>query len=89
MKFLEAIIKIQKDGKPLSLSQLEKEYQDWIILMHDRYDEEMDGGEDEPVLVISPCNKKKLGITADGMKLNSFISYKFIYIWFLSLIIDR
>ena len=34
--------------------------------MHDAYDEEAECGEDEPVLVIGPCNKKKLGISADG-----------------------
>nr|XP_010915961.1 structural maintenance of chromosomes flexible hinge domain-containing protein GMI1 [Elaeis guineensis] len=72
----EAIIKIQKDGKPLNLSQLEKEYQDWIIQMHDRYDQEIDGGEDEPVLVINPCNKKKLGITSDVVRVHRAIRRK-------------
>ncbi|XP_026658564.2 structural maintenance of chromosomes flexible hinge domain-containing protein GMI1 isoform X2 [Phoenix dactylifera] len=72
----EVIIEMQKDGKPLNLSQLEKEYQDWIIQMHDRYDEELDGGEDEPVLVINPSNKKKLGITADVVRVHQAIRRK-------------
>lgn len=66
MKFVEATVKILKDGKPLSLLQLEKDYEDWIIQMHNAYDEEIECGEDEPVLVIGPCKKKQLGISADG-----------------------
>lgn len=34
--------------------------------MHDDHDEEINSGEDEPVLVISPLNKKELGISSDG-----------------------
>lgn len=46
--------------------QLEKEYEDWIIQMHVKYDEEIDGGEDEPVAVVFPRNTKKFGVSADG-----------------------
>lgn len=46
--------------------QLEKQYQDWILEMHDRYDEEVDSGEDQPTLVVIPEKNKKLGISSDG-----------------------
>lgn len=45
---------------------LEKAYQDWILRMHDRYDEEIDHGEDQPVLIVSPANKKSIRISSDG-----------------------
>lgn len=45
---------------------MEKQYQEWILQMHDSYDEEIDCGEDEPVLIINPSNKKRLGISSDG-----------------------
>lgn len=51
-------------------SQLEKKYQEWILHMHDHYDEEFGGeefcGADDPVVVVGPTNKKKLRITSDG-----------------------
>ncbi|URE42721.1 hypothetical protein MUK42_32615 [Musa troglodytarum] len=65
-EIVEVTIEILKDGKHSSTLQLEKEYRDWVIQMHDRYDEEINCGEDEPVYIIGPQNKKQLGITADG-----------------------
>ncbi|THG10123.1 hypothetical protein TEA_027988 [Camellia sinensis var. sinensis] len=62
----EVKIKIYKDGKQVTLLQLEQQYQEWIFQMHNRYDEEIDHGEDQPLLVVSPSNKKKLGISADA-----------------------
>lgn len=36
--------------------------------MHDRYDEEIDCGEDQPTfVVVGPLHKKKLGVSADGI----------------------
>ncbi|XP_042487826.1 structural maintenance of chromosomes flexible hinge domain-containing protein GMI1 isoform X2 [Macadamia integrifolia] len=69
-------VDIYRGGKPLSLSQLEKEYQDWVFQMHDGYDEEMDCGEDEPVLVVNPCNKKALGISSDVVRVHKVIRRK-------------
>jgi hypothetical protein len=46
--------------------QLEREYHDWILQMHGQYDQETEGGNDEPVIVVSPANKKALGISSDG-----------------------
>ncbi|CAL4969818.1 unnamed protein product [Urochloa decumbens] len=54
-----------KDGKLLSYNQLEKQYYDWIKEMHDKYDVEMDGGDDEPTLIINPKCKERLGISSD------------------------
>ena len=59
-------MEIYKDGKKLSLQQMEKQYQEWILEMHNIYDEESDCGEDEPVIIINPSNKKQLGISSDG-----------------------
>jgi hypothetical protein len=46
--------------------QLEREYQEWILHMHDQYDEETECGEDQPFLIVNPANKKALGISSDG-----------------------
>ncbi|KAJ8479740.1 hypothetical protein OPV22_023467 [Ensete ventricosum] len=69
----EVTIEILKDGKHSSTLQLEKEYRDWVIQMHDRYDEEINCGEDEPVHIIGPQNKKQLGITADVVRVHQAI----------------
>ena len=45
----------------LSPSQLEKEYQDWVLQMHMQYDEEVNHGEDEPVIVVSPVKREEIG----------------------------
>lgn len=52
----------------MSSSQVERDYQDWILQMHGQYDKEVDHGEDEPVLVLtpSPAKGKKIGISSDG-----------------------
>lgn len=52
----------------LTPAQLEKEYQEWMIKMHNQYDEEADAtAEDNPVIIVSPPNKKALGISKEGM----------------------
>lgn len=63
-------INIIKDGKELNLAQLEKQYIDWILKMHAEYDKEVDSGEDEPIFIVDPSNKKELGISSDGNNLN-------------------
>ena len=62
----EVNVEIYRDGKLLTPLQMEREYQDWILQMHDRYDEETDSGEDQAVLVVNPANKKALAISSDG-----------------------
>ncbi|XP_057951572.1 structural maintenance of chromosomes flexible hinge domain-containing protein GMI1 isoform X2 [Malania oleifera] len=69
-------LEIYKDEKPLSLSQLERDYQEWIFQMHDHYDEEIDCGEDQPVLVIKPTNRKGLGISSDVARVHRIIRRK-------------
>lgn len=64
--YVELTVKVYKGRESLSYPKLEKEYQDWIFLMHEKYDEEIGCGEDQPVLVLSPSNKKGLGISSDG-----------------------
>lgn len=62
-------IEISRDGKKLTACQLEKQYNDWISDMHDRYDDEIDGGLDEATIVVVSSKIKKLGIESEG-KLN-------------------
>ncbi|KAF2291896.1 hypothetical protein GH714_036024 [Hevea brasiliensis] len=62
----ETNVEISRNGKLLTPLQLEKEYQDWILQMHECYDEEVGYGEDDPVLIVSPTNKRDLGISSDG-----------------------
>ncbi|KAJ4954884.1 hypothetical protein NE237_011667 [Protea cynaroides] len=69
-------VEIYRGDKPLSLLQLEKEYQDWVFQMHDGYDEEINCGEDEPVLVLKPCNKKGLGISSDVVRVHRVMRRK-------------
>lgn len=64
-------IEIQREGRSLSLSTLEKEYQDWVLQMHEAYDEEVDTGGDTPVFVIGSENKMDFGISSDGMNIKN------------------
>lgn len=59
-------IEISRDGKHLNLAQLKREYENWILQMHERYDDEADCGEDQPVVVVSPINKKALHMSSEG-----------------------
>ncbi|PIA31345.1 hypothetical protein AQUCO_05000016v1 [Aquilegia coerulea] len=70
-------VEILRDGKPLSLSQLEKEYEEWLLQMHDKYDEEIVCGKDDPVVVfLSPHNKKGLGVSSDVVRVHKVIEKK-------------
>ncbi|KAL5567763.1 hypothetical protein UlMin_024338 [Ulmus minor] len=63
------LMEIYRGGKLLTLPQLEKEYQDWIIQMHNKYDTEVDHGEDKPTILVSPV-KGKSGISADVVRVH-------------------
>lgn len=68
-------VEIYKDGKKLSLQQMEKQYQEWILRMHK--DGESDCGEDEPIIIIlDPSNKKQLGISSDVIRVHKLIRIK-------------
>ncbi|KAJ8536892.1 hypothetical protein K7X08_035293 [Anisodus acutangulus] len=69
-------LEISNDGKKLSLLQLEKQYQDWMFQMHDRYDEEVDCGEDQPTIVIDPSHKKELGISSEVLRIHKVFKRK-------------
>ncbi|KAF5442725.1 hypothetical protein F2P56_035352 [Juglans regia] len=73
-KFVD--VEIYRDQKLLTPLQLEREYQDWILQMHDRYDQETECGEDQPVLVVSPANKKALGISSDVVRVHQVLKRK-------------
>ncbi|XP_044961503.1 LOW QUALITY PROTEIN: structural maintenance of chromosomes flexible hinge domain-containing protein GMI1-like [Hordeum vulgare subsp. vulgare] len=61
----EVSVDARKDERSLNRTQLEKQYHDWIITMHAKYDVEMDGGDDEHTVIINPSNKERLGISKD------------------------
>ncbi|KAK3229718.1 hypothetical protein Dsin_001599 [Dipteronia sinensis] len=72
----EINVEIYRAGKLLTPVQLEKDYQDWLLQMHDLYDEEINCGEDQHVLVINPKNKKTLGITSDVVRVHQVLKRK-------------
>ncbi|KAK9672435.1 hypothetical protein RND81_12G100500 [Saponaria officinalis] len=67
---------ISRDGKQLSLLQLEREYQNWILQMHSDYDEEFNCGDDEPTILINGANKEELGITSDVVRIHQAVTWK-------------
>ncbi|CAN6483423.1 unnamed protein product [Victoria cruziana] len=69
-------IEIQREGRSLSLSTLEKEYQDWVLQMHEAYDEEVDTGGDTPVFVIGSENKMDFGISSDVIRVHRVFKRK-------------
>ncbi|XP_057463870.1 structural maintenance of chromosomes flexible hinge domain-containing protein GMI1 [Actinidia eriantha] len=69
-------LEIFKDGKQVTFLQLEKQYQEWIFQMHGHYDEEIECGEDQPLLVVSPSNKKRLGISSEIVRVHKVIQRK-------------
>ncbi|KAJ0719237.1 putative histidine kinase/HSP90-like ATPase superfamily [Helianthus annuus] len=83
-------IDIRRDGKSLNLTQLDKQYQLWVREMHDKYDEEVDSGIDEAVLIVNPSNKKELHITSDGENsIFGFMCINFIILIFILLAVVR
>ncbi|XP_020206099.1 structural maintenance of chromosomes flexible hinge domain-containing protein GMI1 isoform X2 [Cajanus cajan] len=72
----DVTVVIQKSTKVLNLSQLEREYQEWILQMHSQYDEETDSGEDQPVIIVGPANKKALGISSDFIRVHQILNRK-------------
>lgn len=55
-------VEITRDGKKLSLTELQKLYHAWVSEMHDRYDVETDGGLDKPTLVVVSSRIEKLDL---------------------------
>ncbi|KAI5394106.1 structural maintenance of chromosomes flexible hinge domain-containing protein GMI1 isoform X3 [Lathyrus oleraceus] len=70
-------VEISMDTKMLTPAQLEKEYQEWMIKMHNQYDEEADAtAEDNPVIIVSPPNKKALGISKEVVRVHRILKRK-------------
>ncbi|GAU21117.1 hypothetical protein TSUD_10340 [Trifolium subterraneum] len=63
-KETDVSVEITRDTKVLTPSQLEKEYREWILHMHNDFDVEADAGdcEDTPVILVNPPNNKSLGL---------------------------
>ncbi|MCD7458066.1 hypothetical protein HAX54_037087 [Datura stramonium] len=72
----DVLVEIYKDGEKLTLLKLEKLYQDWMFQMHDRYDKEIDCGEDQPTFVFGPSHKKELGISSDVLRIHKVFQRK-------------
>lgn len=66
IEYVDIGIEVYKAEELLTPLQLEKNYQDWLLQMHELYDEEVDAGEDEPTVILSPVNKKALHVSSDG-----------------------
>ncbi|KAM6586557.1 hypothetical protein CsatA_009162 [Cannabis sativa] len=68
-------IRVYRDGKPLKNSQLERDYQHWILQMHNKYDEEVDHGEDEPILALitSPSKGKAIRKSNDVSRVHQVL----------------
>ncbi|KAK9036637.1 hypothetical protein V6N11_078631 [Hibiscus sabdariffa] len=69
-------VEIHRDGEQLTYLQLEREYLDWLLQMHHLYDEEIDSGEDQPIIVVTPLNKKALGISSDVIRVHQVLKRK-------------
>ncbi|XP_058724701.1 structural maintenance of chromosomes flexible hinge domain-containing protein GMI1 isoform X2 [Vicia villosa] len=70
-------VEISTGTKMVTPAQLEKEYQEWIIKMHNQYDEEADAtAEDNPVIIVSPPNKKALGISKEVVRVHHILKRK-------------
>ncbi|CAK8570173.1 unnamed protein product [Lathyrus sativus] len=70
-------VEISTGTRMLTPAQLEKEYQEWIINMHNQYDEEADAtAEDNPVIIVSPPNKKALGISKEVVRVHQILKRK-------------
>ncbi|PHT53341.1 hypothetical protein CQW23_07803 [Capsicum baccatum] len=72
----DVLVEVSQDGKKLSLLQLEKLYQDWMLQMHDLCDGEIDSGEDQPTFILNPSHKKELGVTSDVLRIHKVFRRK-------------
>ncbi|XP_057823648.2 structural maintenance of chromosomes flexible hinge domain-containing protein GMI1 isoform X1 [Cryptomeria japonica] len=69
-------VDIERDGKPLSLNQLDKEYQEWLRAMHESFDEEVECCDNQAVLILNPSNGRDLGISHNVMRVITQIRRK-------------
>ena len=71
-------VRILKEGKMLSLSEMESQYKNWILNMHSDFDEEVDCSMDEECVVVNIDSSRKdlLGINSNGKcKKNYYLEY--------------
>ncbi|KAJ9553012.1 hypothetical protein OSB04_017057 [Centaurea solstitialis] len=69
-------VEIRRDGKPLTLSQLDKQYQEWLLDVHDKYDEEVDCGFDEAVYIVNPIKTKELHTSKNVVRVHKALRWK-------------
>ncbi|KAL1819753.1 hypothetical protein ACET3Z_014622 [Daucus carota] len=63
-------VRILKEGKMLSLSEMESQYKNWILNMHSDFDEEVDCSMDEECVVVNIDSSRKdlLGINSNAVR---------------------
>ncbi|GJR61073.1 structural maintenance of chromosomes flexible hinge domain-containing protein GMI1 [Tanacetum coccineum] len=71
-------VDIIRDGKSLTPVLLDKQYRQWLLDMHDQYDEEAeaDCGTDDPVIIINPAHKKELHISSNVVRVHKSVRWK-------------
>ncbi|KAK2453121.1 En/Spm transposon [Trifolium repens] len=77
-KETDVSVEITRDKKVITPLQLEKEYREWILHMHNDFDVEADAGdcEDKPVILLNPPNKKALGLSNDVIRVHRVLKRK-------------
>ncbi|XP_010519435.1 PREDICTED: uncharacterized protein LOC104798901 isoform X2 [Tarenaya hassleriana] len=73
-------IEMHRAGKPLSYTQLEKEFQKWVLEMHHCYDREAESTADEGILIVDsendPLDKNALRILGDVVRVHECLKRK-------------
>ncbi|EOA19247.1 hypothetical protein CARUB_v10000030mg [Capsella rubella] len=69
-------IEIYKEKKIVSYAQLDDNFKNWVLKMHDTHDEEAALGEDEAVLIVGSLDKKALGILRDAVRVHKVVTRK-------------
>ncbi|XP_051207961.1 structural maintenance of chromosomes flexible hinge domain-containing protein GMI1 isoform X2 [Lolium perenne] len=69
-------VDVRRGGRSLNVTQLEKQYHDWINNMHAQYDVEIDEGDNDHTVIINPSNKDRLGISEDVQVIRVYTSVR-------------
>lgn len=58
-------MRIHRVGRLLSYEEVEQSYQEWVLNMHNCYDQEHASGEDDAIVIFHSLDNKSLGISPD------------------------
>ncbi|KAF6146065.1 hypothetical protein GIB67_033424 [Kingdonia uniflora] len=77
MGWSDICAEVYRGQKLLDVSDLRKEYEDWISVMHGKYDQEVVCGDGQSdFFVLSPVNKKVLAFSSDVVRVRKDIERK-------------